>query len=179
MMRSIRLAILALLLATGPAAAQDRLPLEAFVGTWSGTGIAEDDDSLFFAVTARDLDIVIRPEGDGFRIDWTTLIRSGGDPANPDVRRRSASLVLQPAGRPGLYRAPESGDPLQGGTMSWARIHGNTLSLYQLVLNEEGGYELTNYDRTLTDLGMESVFQRIRDGEVVRVVRGRLVKTGS
>ena len=179
MMRPFRLAVLAILLAAAPAAAQDRLPLEAFVGTWSGTGIAEDDDSLFFAVTARDLDVVIRPEQDGFRIDWTALIRSGGDPANPDVRRRSASLVLQPAGQPGLYRAPESSDPLLGGVMSWARIHGNTLSVYQLVLNDEGGYELTNYDRTLNDLGMESVFQRIRDGQIVRVVRGRLVKTGS
>ncbi|MCB9947736.1 MAG: hypothetical protein H6842_07895 [Rhodospirillaceae bacterium] len=179
MMRCAYAAFLAIVLAALPAAAQDRLPLDAFFGTWSGTGVAEDDDSLFFAVTARDLDIVIRPHEDGFRIDWTTLIRSGGDPSNPDVRRRSATLVLRPAGQPGLYRGAESGDPLQGGTMSWARIHGSTLSVYELTLNEDGGYELTNYDRTLNDLGMESLFQRIRDGEVVRVVRGRLVKTGS
>ena len=63
--------------------------------------------------------------------------------------------------------------------MSWARVHGRTLSIYELTLNEHGGYELTSYDRMLTDLGMELVFQRIRDGEVVRVVRGRLVKVAN
>ena len=47
-----------------------------------------------------------------------------------------------------------------------------------MALNDRGGYELTTYDRTLTGVGMDFEFRRLRDGEPVRTVSGRLVKTG-
>ena len=179
MVRCSAALVMMLLVSVSPLRAQEPVSHDAFYGTWQGTGIAENADSLFFAVTARDLDVVVEPVGNGFEIEWTAVIRGGGDPNNPDVRRRSSSLVFQPSGRPTVYIAEGSGDPLTGGSMSWARVHGRTLSVYELTLNDEGGYELTSYDRTLTDLGMELIFQRIRDGEVVRVVRGRLVKVAN
>lgn len=171
--------LMMLLVSISPLRAQEPAPLDAFFGTWQGTGIAENADSLFFAVTARDLDVSVQPDGDGFVVDWTAVIRSGGDPNNPDIRRRTAALSFRPGDQPSLYVAAGSSNPLTGGAMSWARVHGRTLSIYELTLNEHGGYELTSYDRMLTDLGMELVFQRIRDGEVVRVVRGRLVKVAN
>lgn len=166
---------------TGPfgisgAAAQDALPIDAFVGEWRGTGVAEDEDNLFFSMTLRDLDVTIRPTETGFTVHWTSLIR-GGSPDDPDVRRKGAALTLERAKAPGVYRAIDSADPLQGGVMSWARVTGRTLSVYQMALNAEGGYELTSYERTLDDKGMALTFTRIRDTVVVRTVKGRLAKT--
>jgi hypothetical protein len=172
------LAAAAVILAAAGLRAQDAAPIDAFFGTWEGTAIAEDSESLFFDVTSRDMNVEIRQADGGFRVFWTALLRRGGDPENPDVYRRSAELTFRPAAEPGLYEAESSGNPLEGGVLSWARLHGRTLSVYQLTLNEEGGYELTSYDRTLTGQGMELVFRRLRDGEPVRSVTGRLVKTG-
>lgn len=164
-----------LVLGVLPARAAD-LPVSAFFGTWQGNGVAENADSLYFAMTTRDFDVVIEQAGNGFKITWTTVIRSGGDPNNPDVRRREASLTFEPSGRFSVFEASESGDPLQGGVLSWARIEEKTLSVYQMTLTEDGGFALTSYDRTLTGLGMELSFRRLRDGEQVRTVTGRLVK---
>ena len=164
-----------LMFGTLTARAQD-LPISAFYGTWQGNGIAENADSLYFAITTRDFDVVIRESGSGFTVTWTTVIRSGGDPNNPDVRRREASLTFRPTDRPGVYESTDSGDPLDGEVLSWARISGNTLSVHQMTLNDTGGFELTTYDRTITGLGMDLSFRRLRDGEQVRSVSGRLIK---
>ncbi|MEE8270699.1 MAG: hypothetical protein V3R98_03060 [Alphaproteobacteria bacterium] len=175
----IRRAMLAalLLVAAMPATAAEDLPLGAFFGTWQGHGVAENADSLYFAITTRDLDVVIKPDGDGFEITWTTVIRSGGDPNDPDVRRREATLEFRATDRPAVFEAESSGNPLEGDVLSWARITENTLTVYQMVLNDGGGYDLTSYDRTISDLGMELVFRRLRDGDAVRSVTGRLIKT--
>ena len=162
----------------GPANAQSDQPISAFVGTWQGTGVAEDDDSLYFAMTQRDLDVVIRGDDSRFSVEWTTVIRSGGDPSNPDVRRRTAALSFTPTDQPGRWRADTSSDPLAGGVMSWAQVTGNTLGVYQLTMTDEG-FALLVYNRTLSDLGMELEFHRLRNGTEVRTVRGRLIKIAS
>lgn len=169
------LAAVALLFGTLTARADD-LPISAFYGNWQGNGVAENADSIYFAMTTRDFDVVIEAAGDGFQITWTTVIRSGGDPNNPDIRRREATLTFAPAARPGVYESTDSGDPLDGGVLSWARVDENTLSVHQMTLNDNGGFELTTYDRTITSLGMELSFRRLRDGEQVRTVTGRLIK---
>jgi hypothetical protein len=171
-------AAIALLVGAAAARAQDTLPIEAFSGTWEGSAIAENADSLYFGVTTRDMNVEVRPLEDGFRVAWTAVLRQGGDPENPNIYRRSAELVFRPSDEPNLFEAEGSGNPLEGEVLSWARLHGRTLSVYQLTLNDLGGYELTSYDRTLTGNGMELEFRRLRDGEPVRSVTGRLVKTG-
>lgn len=164
-----------LVLGTVTAWAED-LPITAFFGTWQGTGVAESADSLYFAITARDFDVAISAADDGFAITWTTIIHSGGDPNNPDVRRRQSSLTFEPAERVGVFEATNSGNPVDGEVLSWAQLDENTLSVHQMILNDRGGFDLSTYNRTLTSLGMELDFQRLRDGEQVRSVTGRLIK---
>ena len=84
-----------------------------------------------------------------------------------------------PAGAPGTFRCADSGGPLAGKELCWARIRGATLSLFLMAADEAGTYELQQYDRTLTGLGMNLTFERLRDGDQVRVVKGRLAKTGN
>lgn len=155
------------------------LPISAFFGKFDGGGVAQNRDSIYFAVTARDFDIAIRGvPGGGFRVDWTSVIRQGGTPERPDIRRKASSKTLLPTGVPGAFRGTTSGDPLSGKELCWGRLRGNTLTVFLMTIDPKGDYELQQYDRTLTGTGMKLVFRSTRNGENVRTVTGRLVRTG-
>jgi hypothetical protein len=171
-------AVFLLLIAPGRINAAD-LPVSAFFGTYSGGGVAENEDSIYFAVTARDMDVVIRPAGAGFNVTWTSVIRRGGDPSNPKIKRKSTTRVFAPSQRPGIYRATASADPISGKEMCWARVKGQSLIVYQMVIGVDGAYQLQRYVRTLSGLGMQLTFTRIKDGDRVRTVKGRMVKTAN
>ena len=168
----------AVFLLPGSGSAQD-LPLSAFFGNFSGSGLAENSDSLYFGVTVRDLDVGIGPEDSGFFVEWTSVIRAGGDPNNPDVRRRTTRVSFVPAEQRGVFKSAATAEPLSGEPLNWAYISGNTLTVNVFVIRDDGGYEVQSYGRTLTAGGMALEFTRIRDGETVRKVEGRLVKVAN
>lgn len=168
----------ALFLLPAVGAAQD-LPLGAFFGKFSGSGLAQDADSLYFGVTVRDLDVSIGPENSGFFVEWTSVIRAGGDPNNPDVRRRTTRARFVPAERAGVFKSPAAAEPIRGEPLNWAYINGNTLTVNVFVIRDDGGYEVQSYRRTLTAGGMGLEFTRIRDGDAVRKVEGQLVKAAN
>ena len=180
MMRGILRALLlaTTLVAAVPVAAQN-LPLSAFYGRFEGSGIAENRQSLYFGVTVRDMDVVIGPDGDGFFVEWTTVIRSGGDPNNPDVRRRQTRIAFDPSDRKDVFVAREQGEPLRGGAYTWSRLSGTALIVYVLAIDSDGSYIIQRYARSLSDTGMQMDFSRRRDGEEVLMVRGRLVKVAN
>ncbi len=179
-MKRLALFASALLFALSGASAfaQQNLSIDAFVGTWSGGGVAENDDSLYFQTTVRDFDVVIRREGGGYRIDWTTVIRKGGSPAKPEIRRRKSSKTIVPAGSPNVFRCTDSGDPLAGKELCWSYVKGATLSLFLMTIEKDGVYTLQQYDRELRGSGMFLTFTSHSDGDRQRVVKGRLIKTG-
>ena len=171
------LAVLAVLVGLGPAgaalAAED-LSIAAFYGRWQGTGEARRPDDIF-GLTARDLDVTIRPIEGGFKVSWTTVIHPDGVTGSAEVKRKSTAIDFVASGAPGVFRAPAQADPFGGGLM-WARIKEQTLTVYALVVDSEGAYNIQSYDRTLTGLGMELVFTRIKDDEPQRIVKGRLIR---
>ncbi len=168
---------LALLVAAANPARAQTLPLDAFFGTFEGTGLARSDVSDYFGLTVRDLDVTIGPAaGGGLTIAWTTVIRSGGDPDNPNVRRKSASVTFTPSERPGIYRATDASDVLGGGSYAWAYVDGYSLVVHSLSVPDGGAYVMQTYKRTLSDLGMSLEFTSVRDGETLRRVEGRLTK---
>jgi hypothetical protein len=168
----------ALFIAPTQAAARD-LPISAFYGKFSGGGIAHNADSEYFAMTTRDFDVVIKPEGGGVRIDWTSVIRRGGDPLNPKVRRKSSSKLLTATGESNVFHGSKSGNPLKGEELCWARVDGTTLTVFLMSVSKKGIYELQQYDRTLSGTGMTLLFRSWRDGDRLRSVSGRLVKTAN
>ncbi len=183
MMRFAVLVVAASVALSAPASAQKRaLTIGHFFGTFSGGGVAENEDSIYFAVTARDFDVVIGPGPSsakgGFTVTWTSVIRGGGDVDNPRVRKKSTTRTFVAGSDPGVYTGATSGDPLSGKEMSWARIKGNALIVYLMVVDKEGAYQLQRYERKLSGTGMELTFTRLKDGEKVRTVKGRLIKTG-
>ena len=162
------------------ALAQDRnVDIAAFYGQWSGTGVSESAISLYFRLTTRDLDVEVRPSGPGFELSWTTVQRQRGDPTNPTPERKATVIRFAPTGRPSIWRAAGSSDPLLDERYAWARIKGQTLTVHTLVIREDGGYDMQVYNRTLTPLGMELEFVAFRDGEERRNASGRLVKVGN
>lgn len=175
LIRTIGLAAALLAGWAGLAGAAD-LPIGAFFGTFKGGGIAENRDSVYFGVTVRDFDVSIQPEGNGFRVTWATVIRHGGDPNNPKVRRKEQTVTFGPTDKPSVFRATDNGDPLQGGRYAWARVAKQTLYVYALTVNEDGRYDMQIYERTIKPSGMDFVFHRVQDGEPVRTVKGKLIK---
>jgi hypothetical protein len=178
----IRIAVVvfaALVAFSAPASAQKRtLSISHFFGTFSGGGVAENEDSLYFAVTARDFDVVIGPADGGFKIAWTSVIRGGGGAGKPRVRKKSTTRTFIAGARPGLFTATSSGDPLSGKEMAWARIKDNALMVYLMIVDDDGAYQIQRYERKLSGTGMELTFTRLKDGEKIRTVTGRLIKTG-
>lgn len=151
----------------------------AFFGTYQGSGVSSNRDSIYFAVTPRTFDVVIRQAANGFEVSWTTLIRRGGDPDNPDERQKKATRRFVATSNPQIFRGADSADATAGGVQSWARIEGATLSVYEMRVLASGAYDVQKYDRTVTAEGMTLVYTRLRDGEPVRTVKGRLARTGN
>lgn len=148
---------------------------EKFVGEYMGEGISESEDGL----TRRDFTVNIKPKGQGFVLTWVSVTRTG----DGTLKRKSYTVQFKPKGRSGLYgsamRSDMFGnqvplDPLNGEPYVWARIADETLFVYALLITEEGGYEMQTYQRTLTPVGMDLTYSRVRDGRILRTVEGTL-----
>ena len=163
---------LVLLIAFGSTAAADAV-LERFFGTYGGFGRAEDTAGAFIT-TERNFALAIRPLGaDGFEVAWATGKRKGSDPNNLEAVISRHTAGFQPSQVPGIYHQVDSGSPLLGESLGWARLRGAVLIVYQFDVGEDGIPELHVYRRTLTPKGLELQFTASRDGKLVRTVRGR------
>jgi hypothetical protein len=166
--------------ATASAEIRDR-PVRDFFGSYVGRSINTIEDGL----SERDLAVVIKPyKENGFTVEWTTLIRK----KNAEWSKKSYTINFGPTKRPGIYgsemRSNMFGgavplDPLEGEPFFWARIDGDSLSVYALIIREDGGYEIQIYDRTWTPKGLDLKFSRFRNGEPLKLVTGTLERTGS
>ncbi|HUI16657.1 MAG TPA: hypothetical protein VL244_03265 [Alphaproteobacteria bacterium] len=172
--------LIVLALGFAPAAqAQSTLSIKAFFGSYSGTGVAENKDSVFFGVTQRDFDVVIHPDGAGFSLAWTTVAHEGGDPAKPKIKRKQDQVSFVPGPSPETWRTAAEPDPFSGNPLIWARIERTTLIVNVLTIDPQGRAELQRYARTISGGGMDLVFTTYRDGERTRTVKGKLVKNAN
>ena len=154
-------------------------PIDPFVGKYEGQSImaAGADKEL----SARDLSVVIKKAPQGFTVHWTTVIYR----AKGRSDRRHFTIRFALTRRNGIYAAMMAAnvfgravpnDPLSGDPYFWASIRGKSLYVYGIHVTDEGGYELQVYRRTLTADGMAVHFSRLRDGEKLREITGRLAR---
>jgi len=153
------------------------LSIAAFSGHWQGSGLSESEVSSTFRLTARDLDVTIKPTADGFALTTTTVQRKKGDPNNPKAVRKTTEVTFRPGAKPGIWLGGSNRDPMAADAYVWARIKGQTLIVHALRVDDDGASNQLIYRRTLSASGMALNFQRLVDGELVRTVKGRLVKT--
>ncbi len=178
--KGLRLAALGVVvliaLASSRAIAAADLSIAAFFGNWRGTALSESAISIYFQLTERDIDVTVRGHGQGgFEITWSTVQRQKGDPNTPKEVIKQTSATFVPAGRPGVFRGTTA-DPMAAGGYRWARIGGQSLYVYSMVIRSDGAYEMQVYRRTLSGVGMALEFRRIIDGELARTAKGRLIK---
>ena len=176
----VAVAVIASISLADTAQAQQNKALSDFFGVYVGRASTSGTEEI------RDLDVIVEPNKRGFGIDWSAVIRNGEMRAVPGVKRRSTQQAFQKSQKGGYFEPIAAGsvfsvrkkrDTVGGDPVIWARIHGETLSVYSLVILEDGKYELQVYDRVLTPLGMDINFRRYDDGLLTRGITGNLART--
>jgi hypothetical protein len=170
--------VVSLLIGAGARAA-DEVAIDDFHGDWRGV-----EAKGVPGIEADDLSVTIRPDGSGFRMDWTTL-EIGSDGVSG---RQEIGASFDPAGQPGvfayreepgsmferLFGSPATSNPLEGETLLWARLAGPTLTVYSLAIDRDGSFRLDRHEHTLEDSSISYVGSR-RTGEgPIATVLGRL-----
>jgi len=165
------------LAAMGPAAAESK-KISDFFGVYSGQSISATGEGL----SARDLSVTIKRTGDGFNVSWTTVTHR----ADKSASRKSYSIDFAKSARKNVWGSAVRKDafgnmrpvnPLnEGEVFVWATLRKSTLTIYALLIADDGGYELQTYARMLTAKGMNLRFTRLRDGEKQRAITGVLIK---
>jgi hypothetical protein len=143
-----------------------------FVGNYTGSADVLSADGTKIP---RDMSVEISLVEDGFRVSWTsTTYRPDGS-----QKVKSYTIDFGPSDRDGVYAAAMRRnvfghdvqlDPMKGEPFVWARIEGDTLSVYSLFVTETGGYEIQQFDRTLADGGLNLDFQVVINGKIQRTV---------
>ncbi len=173
-----RVVLAAALVLFGAYAAVAQAEIARFAGDYVGSAeLVRADGSR----SPRDLSVSIRAVEDGFAVQWTTVTRR----ANGTRKQSNYNIEFHPSDRPGVYAAGMRRnvfghavqlDPMKGEPYVWARIAGDTLSVYSLFVDAAGGYEMQQFDRTLAPGGLDLLFSRIRDGENQHSIRTFLRK---
>jgi len=149
--------------------------LKKFFGEYHGTGVTSRKRRGRPSLDRRDLDISIKPYGDGgFTLTWTTVIK----PEYAQERReRTQTVNFIPTTRTEVWRAEQVTTLLSGRAVIWARIGGGSLYVYVAALTEAGGIATSVYKRSLTKTGMLLEYNRTEDGVRVRTVNATLRRT--
>lgn len=181
------LAAVVFLVGSAPARA-DEPRIEDFFGTWRGVEVDVDSAEQALKLAPADLDMTITDEGGGFRIRALALGREpdGSLVKHPmDATFASTETPGVFAFAPGtgsllssLFADPAVGNPLEGDTLLWARLEGDTLHVYSLAIDPSGGYALQHSVGQLTESGMLTRYQLRLENDRVVTVEGRLERAG-
>lgn len=181
----MRAVLLCLVLAFGfsqvASAAEKNRKIEDFYGVYLGHGTEEplpgeaargDQGKM-----TRFSQVVIRPEKaeGGFSIEWSTL-KLEGDELPKEADTKTYVQTFRATDKPTVFRDITSGDLNLGADTAWAVISGDTLSMVQISVAPDGNYFVVQYDRTLTEKGMDVRFTRFENSRIVRAIKLSLLK---
>lgn len=168
--RQFRILCIALLLAlpaTGSA--------ESFV-RFEGTYKGEAEFTFEGQVEKRDMSTTIEATETGFELSWTSVsYKSDGR-----ITQKTYTILFEPTDRESIYTSAMKKnvfgkevplDPLKGEPYVWARLEGDTLSVFSLFISEVGDYEIQEFHRTLVDGGLDLMFRRVHDGGASKEIR--------
>jgi hypothetical protein len=127
-------------------------------------------------VQQRDMSTRIEATKNGFVITWTSVsYKSDGR-----IKEKTYTIEFTPSAREHIYKSAMKSnlfgkaiplDPLQGEPFVWARVDGETFTVYSLFINEVGDYEIQEYHRTLVEEGLDLRFQRVHNGVPQKEIR--------
>jgi hypothetical protein len=176
------------LLVAPHAAAADEVAIEDFFGQWRGAELSVDGTEQAPKLSPSDLDMAIDGADGGFHIRTFALA------VQPDgtLGARPIDATFAPTETPGVYAfAPNSdsllsslfadpavGNPLEGDTLLWARLQGDTLHIYSLAIDADGGFVLEQSSGQLLRDGMAARYQLRRQNDRIITVEARLERAG-
>jgi len=149
--------------------------IEPFFGDYIGEATFTDEGIEY----KRDLGVSISKTKKGFRVVWKTTTHKpngGGKTKTYDIDfiPTKRDNVYSSAMKTNVFGGRTALDPLEGDPYVWARITDDTLTVFALIVTEEGGYEMQVYDRTLAPDGLDLKFSRNRNGKNLRLIEARL-----
>lgn len=168
--------LLILLALAAPLRAQSALT--PFMGTFEGSAEVETHDGT---MARRDMSVTVEAAPAGaFTLKWstTTWRETGG-------KQKSYVINFKPTERPGVFAAGMRRnvfghavplDPMMGEPYVWARITGDTLTVFSLFVQESGGFEMQQFDRTLAPGGLTLEFSRSGTGIPTRTISAFLTR---
>jgi hypothetical protein len=145
--------------------------IDPFIGEYEGQVKFIDEGRE----VERDLGVEISKTKKGFNIKWTSTTHK----PSGKLKSKKYTIDFQPTGRSNVFAAAmktnvfggkQPLDPMKGDPYVWSRITGETLTLFALLVRDDGGYELQVYDRTLGPDGLQLKYSRIRDGQPLRTI---------
>jgi hypothetical protein len=164
--------VLVLITGTQFVRAAEMLSIADFFGHFRGEAQVQAGDR-FFVQQQRDAEVDLRPEPDGFRLSWSTVIHyDEADKAK--VRRRNSAMRFVAGPKPNQFRSLDPLEAFAEKPAAWAYIDGNTLIVHVLSILTDGNYELQTYERSLSGNTMILHFSRVFPGQPELVVSGRL-----
>ncbi len=167
------------------ALAADPSSIEAFVGNWKG----QQPQSASGALPPDALNLEFQKNAEGFRMSWRDL--SAADQGDVGVGNIDASFsatdragVYAYAPKSGsmlmrMFASPETGNPLKGETLLWARVDDASLTVYSMKIDVNGGFDLDHYSWTRTGDGLQLTFKKRTEdvGSEIKL-QGELVADG-
>lgn len=170
--QKVRVATAAVSIALCVAGSVAQAQVERFVGSYEGSAQVVDADG---STKPRDMSVVIEDTKGGFTVSWTSVTyRPDGS-----SKEKSYTIDFEPSDRSGIFAAAMKRnvfghnvqmDPMKGEPYVWARIEGDTLSVFSIFVTENGGYDIQQFDRTLAEGGLQLEFRSLTDGAVKRRV---------
>ncbi len=187
-MRTMLAVVLALLIGqvAGATAVAAKDPAQSKISEFFGTYVGQSDHTIVKGVAARDASVTITENGTaGFRISWKTVIRRTA--RKPKVRSYEIAFVPN-SKRVFLYASATKKnivghmgphDPLFGDAYFWASLRGKTLTVRALFIIDDGGYEIQIFKRSLIPVGLQLLFERVRNGKTMKLITATLKKTAN
>ena len=149
---------------------------DVFIGKYEGTYVSPKGEKF-----NRDLSVEIEEVDDGFNITWKTVTfkqdKAKEKSYSIDFLKTDREHIYEAAQKKNLFGGRDPLDPMKGEPYAWARIEGNKLTVFVLIVTDDGGYEMQTFDRILTnDNTLEVKFSRIRDGERLKTIETTLTR---
>lgn len=152
----------------------DEPSIEKFVGEFQG-------DIELSESEIRNLEVTVRQIKKGFNVSWKTITLD----ASGSGKSKSYSIDFVSSNREGIYGSAmktnlfggqEALDPIKGEPYFWAKLAGNTLTIYGMLITEDGDYEIQRYDRIIQDKGDDMLLEYTltRGDEVVKKITATL-----
>lgn len=148
-----------------------------FIGRYAGSAQVEHNGQI----SLRDMSVAITPAGKGFAVNWKSVTHK----TDGRLKEKEYTIQFLPTARAGIYSSamgvnvfgnPVPLDPLRGDPYVWGRIRGDTLTVFSLLIDAGGGYEMQEYHRTLAAGGLDLEYKRVRNGANLKNIRVFLKK---